>query len=104
MTERVVYDDGSTLTYDGAGNVIAMSDSSGAAQSVPPPGGSAIVRQFSDLFNYGVRAVIDREFRSQPAAVSPAVAGAPMTQPNWQRYVPLLMIVGGGIIAYKLLR
>lgn len=62
---RTVFDDGSVLLTDENQNVLGaigspdVTSSPNASSSV----GDAITRQFADLFNYGVRAVINQNTR-----------------------------------------
>lgn len=101
MPYTQIFDDGSTLTYDDvSGLPISGVDSSGAPIYVPPPAGSPIVQQFANLFNYGVRAVYDLAIRKDQVQA----AGAPRLQPSpLQRYVPVLLVAGAGVLIYSLL-
>ena len=77
---RTVFDDGSVLLTDENANVVGaipspdVTSAPGASSGV----GDAITRQFADLFNYGVRAVINRNTQpAQPYQTSaPARLGA----------------------------
>lgn len=96
-----IFDDGSVLTYDELDRVVSGVDSGGAPLYVPPAEGSPIVQQFTNLFNYGVRAVYDLAASKNRQA---ATAGAPRLQASpLQRYVPIALLIGGGLLAYKLL-
>ena len=101
-TGTQIFDDGSTLVYDDAGQLVSYTSSQGVPQPVPGPSGSAIVQQFTDLFNYGVRSVIDAQYRRSAAAPPP---GAPAAQafsltPQTKN---LLLLGVAGLLAYKLL-
>jgi hypothetical protein len=97
-----IFDDGSSVTYDDAGNVISVVNSAGVAQYAPPTDGSAIVQQFASLFTKGIQAVANSVAIKLQGSLSGAAApGTPASQakPN---YTPLLLI-GGGIAALALL-
>ena len=101
------FEDGSVLTYDGDGNVISHVDAYGNDVAVPPPEGSGVVQQFRTLFDVGVRAYLDDRFRSSGGTPTPGTPGAPgapqPTQAPWQRFVPVLLFLGGALlVAYVL--
>lgn len=99
-----VFDDGSTVTTDDSGNVIAVTNSVGDAQYVPPSGGSAIVQQFSALFNRGIQAVADTvSVKLASAGGKPAAApGTPQSGAK-SNYTPLLLL-GAGFLLLRSLR
>ena len=99
-----IFDDGSTLTYDAAGNVVSHTDASGTAVAVPPAEGSPIVQQFSNLFNYGIRAAIDK-YVSPGASAAPGTVQAQTVVAQQQAQTKLLLVLAvGGFILFKLLK
>lgn len=101
ITQR--YDDGSTDTYDSeTGEIVAATDSTGSSVSVSP-GGSAIARQAWDLLAYGVRGILDQKFRVQNAQTQVAVSQA-QSRAQVSQLVPLLLLAGGGVLAYKVIK
>src|SRR5437879_5842920 len=63
-----VYDDGSTLSTDPSGAVVAATDNQGNNLPVTPPDGG-ITQSFSNLVTYGVQAIINNRL---PPAAAPA--------------------------------
>lgn len=99
-----VFDDGSTITFDDDNNVVSVTDNSGAAVPVPPPGGSPIVQQFAQLFNGVVRSAAAQVV----AGLTPktAAAGAPQTSSAWSpaKIQGLLLVAGGLFLVSKLVK
>jgi|CXWL01.1.fsa_nt_gi hypothetical protein len=91
-----VFDDGSRLDYDAAGNIVGGIDSSGAPISTPGVNGSAIIAQVVNLLGYGVRSAIDARYNAT-GQVSTAPAPNPAAQ------LPgLLLLALGALLVYKL--
>jgi hypothetical protein len=96
-----IFDDGSTLTFDSAGNVVSHTDAAGNGVAVPPAGGSPIVQQFADLFQYGIRAAIDSRLTGAQAATR--APGTPVLS-NELQLRGLLVIAVLGFVAFKFLK
>lgn len=103
MLRTQTFDDGSTLTYDDAGNVVAATDNTGGAYYVPGANGSAIVQQFANLFQYGIQGVLNRLGGATSSAAQQA-AGAPRTQPAGQAMGGVLVLALAGFLAYQALK
>lgn len=103
LGQTFTYDDGSTLTVDGSGAVLGATDINGNPVAPPPAEGSTLVQHAAALFNYGIRAAIDARFRQQPMQAAPA-ASVPSLSQNLARFVPILLIAGIAIVAYKALK
>ncbi len=99
--DPIIFDDGSTITFGNNGEVVSVTSAAGDPVSYPGPQGSGIVQQFSDLFNYGIRAAIDSRFRPTAAASS---AGAPAVQGVSRQSMTLLIVAALGVAAVLLLK
>lgn len=100
---RVQYfDDGSTIVYDDANNVIGATDWNGVPV-LAPSGESSLVRQFSELFNFGMRAIIDRAQRKDSIAAARDVAQLRQAQlpGTLASYMPLALLLVGAVVLYK---
>jgi hypothetical protein len=93
-----IYDDGSTLTQDAAGNVTSLTDNQGNSVPVAGAAGSSLVQQVANLLTYGVRSAIDSRYQTQAAVNARTLATpAPMQTGS------LLLLAGLAFVAYKAL-
>lgn len=89
------FDDGARGRLDAAGNLVLV-DNQGASLGVVPANGSAIVQQFLDTVNFGIRSAIDANYRAKTAALPATPA---QTQSN---FVGLALLALGAFLIYKL--
>ena len=95
----IIGDDGSTITYDDAGNVAAVTDNQGNPVAVAGATGSNVVQQFTNLLNYWANAAINSKYGPQPGTVgSPASTSGQLNQ-----LMPLIIFGGLALFAYKTL-
>ena len=97
MARVQIFDDGSSLTLDDAGNVLGGVDMNGIPFAPAAP--SPIVQQFSDLFNYGVTAGIAK-IKAQIGPIAPAPV-APAAKRDRQ-LINLALLGAGAFLIYKL--
>src|SRR2546423_11410048 len=76
---QALYDDGSTLTTDSSGAVVAATDNSGNNIPVAPASGG-ITQTFSNLVTYGVQALINNQL--PPAGVPTTGLARPAPAPG----------------------
>lgn len=101
-----VFDDGSTVqTDDVSGVVVSVTDKNGVPQPVAQ-GGGAIVQQFAQLFNYGVRSVLDAKYRPAVAPATQTGTVQSLTSPSLKSFLlsPLGLIVAAGLLYFALKR
>lgn len=97
MARVQIFDDGTKLFYDDDGNVLAATDLNGEA--ISPPAASPVIKQFAELFNYGVAAVIGR-IREQIGPIRPAPV--PPAQQQQKQLMSLALLGLGAFVIYKL--
>lgn len=102
-----IFDDGSSITTDdNTGQITGVTARDGTPQPVPPVNGTPIVQQFADLFNYGVRAVINASTRApgaSPAASAGPGAPAASAVASSASVTRLILLAAAAAFGYKLL-